>query len=278
MNRWIRPVNVTLLALLVITTASGGLAFLVGAEPFSGGVVAVHGASGLGLLVLVPAKVRIARRGLRRPGRSRKVISLAFTVSVGLAVGSGLLHAIGGFRPYLGLLPMQIHVGAALVAVALLVGHVVMHHHHRRAPSRGGVGGRGAGSGWRPLLRRTDVDRRVALRGAGVVAAAAVLWTVAPGRERRFTGSHQVGSGDPAGMPVTNWLFDPVPVPVLAAAQWRLRLPGNVLDLAALDARPQTTLRAPRSCSPPRRPGARSRPATVARRGSWSRGGAVSGG
>ncbi len=264
MNRWTRPVNVTLLALLVITTASGGLAFLVGAEPLSGGVVAVHGASGLGLLVLVPAKARIARRGMRRPGRSRKVISFAFAVFVGLVIGSGLLHALGGFRPYLGLLPMQIHVGTALVTAALLVGHVVMHQRRRvpsrggagqrgrRVPSRGGAGQRGRrvpsrGGGWRPLLRRTDVDRRVALRGAGVVAAAAVLWVVAPGRGRRFTGSHEVGSGDPAVMPVTNWLSDPVPV--LAAAQWRLRLPVRSLDLAALAALPQTSVRAVLDCT-----------------------------
>ncbi len=231
MNRWTRPVNVTIMALFVIATASGGLAFLAGAPPVSGAVVAVHGASGLGLIVLVPAKIRIARRGLRRPGRSRKVISLVLAVLAVLAIGSGLLHAVGGFRPYLGLLPMQIHVGSALLALALIVAHVVAHHVRVR----------------RPLLRRTDVERRVALRGAAVVAGAAALWVVAPGRERRFTGSHEVGSGDPAVMPVTNWLFDPVPS--LDASTWRLRVPGRALDLADVGSLPQATVRAVLDCT-----------------------------
>jgi len=228
--------------------------------------------SGLGLLVLVPAKVQIARRGLRRPGRSRKVISLVFAALTLLAVGSGLLHTVGGFRAYLGLLPMQIHVGSALVAAVLLATHVLAHHRRRvwsrggagqrsrRVWSRGGAGQRsrrvwsrgGAGSQrrvprWRPLLRRTDVDRRLALRGAVVVASATLLWAVAPGRDRRFTGSHEVGSGDPDVMPVTNWLFDPVPS--IAASRWRMRLPGRELDLAAVTALPQTTVRAVLDCT-----------------------------
>ena len=226
MNRWTRPVNVTLMTLFVVATASGGLAFLVGAQPASGAVVAVHGTSGLGLIVLVPAKARIARRGLRRPGSSRKVISLTLAVLVAAVIGSGLLHAVGGFRPYLGLLPMQVHVGAALAGLALLAAHAVPR---------------------RPLLRRTDLDRRVALRGAAVVAGAAALWVVAPGRQRRFTGSHEVGSGEPAAMPVTNWLFDPVPV--IDASTWRLQVPGRAVDLAALAALPQTTVRAVLDCT-----------------------------
>ncbi len=188
----------------------------------------VHGASGLGLLLLTPGKLKIARRGLRRPGRSRKVTSLAFAAAVLLAIGSGLLHAIGGFRPYLGLLPMQIHVGSALVAVLLLGMHLWAHAR-------------------RGLPRRTDLDRRVALRGAGLVAGAAALWLVAPGRERRVTGSHEVGSGDPAVMPVTQWLLDPVPR--LSSAAWRLRVPGGALDLAALAALPQHTERAVLDCT-----------------------------
>ena len=48
-------------------------------------------------------------------------------------------------------------------------------------------------------------------------------------------------------MPVTNWLFDPVPV--LGAAQWRLRVPGRDLDLASLSNLPQTTVRAILDCT-----------------------------
>jgi DMSO/TMAO reductase YedYZ molybdopterin-dependent catalytic subunit len=91
------------------------------------------------------------------------------------------------------------------------------------------------------------VTRRIVLRGAGVVVGAAALWLVAPGRARRSTGSHDVGSGDPAAMPVTQWAFDPVPV--LAPADWRLRVGDRALDLAALGALPRTTVTAVLDCT-----------------------------
>lgn len=228
MIRWSRPVNVTLLALFVTALASGALAFAVGTEPASSLVVAVHGASGLATLLLAPAKVAVARHGLRRAGRARAALGIGLTALALLVVGSGLLHAVGGFRPWLGLLPMQLHVGAAVLAAVLLAGHVVV---HRR---------------W-GLLRRTDLTRRVVLRGAGVVAGAAVLWLVAPGRARRSTGSHEVGSGDPAAMPVTQWAFDPVPA--VSGAAWRLRVGDRELDQAALAALPQTTVAAVLDCT-----------------------------
>jgi DMSO/TMAO reductase YedYZ molybdopterin-dependent catalytic subunit len=229
MNQWVRLVNGALLALFVIATVTGGLAFAVGAGPAATAVVAVHGACGLGLLLLAPAKAWIARRGLRRPGGARrKAASIGLAALVLIAVASGLLHAIGGFGTYAGLLPMQMHVTAGLVAAALLGGHVWAH--------RGRV-----------AVHRVDVGRRAALRGAGLAVGAAVLWLVAPGRERRFTGSHEVGSGEPAAMPVTQWLLDPVPR--IDAPGWRLRLPGRELDLAALAALPQRTERAVLDCT-----------------------------
>jgi hypothetical protein len=234
MDRGIRPLNVTLLTLLVTATISGVMAFGVGFPGPARWVVAVHGASGLGLLLLAPVKIFVARRGLRRPGRSRKVISLTFTVLVLAALGSGLLHAVGGWRPYLGLLPMQLHVGAAVGAVALLVAHVAMHH-------------RSAGRRWRPLLRRTDMTRRRALLGTGVVAGSAALWVITPGLPRRETGSHEVGSGNIAIVPVTQWMSDPVPQ--IAAAAWRLRTPDRSFDLAAIAALPQSTVRAVLDCT-----------------------------
>ncbi len=233
--RWTRVVDAALLALLVVVTATGVLAFAVGAAPASTVVVGVHGAAGLGLLLLAPVKTRIARRGLRRPGRT-SVAGVAFAALVVLAIGSGLLHAVGGFRTYLGLLPMQIHVGAAVAVVALLVAHVLAHH-----------GSRGPDRRRRPVLRRTDLDRRAALQGAVLGVGAAVLWAVAPGRERRSTGSHEVGSGDPAVMPVTQWLFDPVPR--IPPAQWRLRTPAGELGTAELVTLPQRTLRAVLDCT-----------------------------
>ncbi len=225
MDRRTRSVNATLLTLFVITAASGGLAFALGAAPLATVVVAAHGVSGFGLLVLVPAKARIVRHGLRRRGTSRKVISWTLSVLVVSAIAGGLLHAVRGFVPVLGLLPMQIHVGAALAAAVLLAAHVLPHRRRR----------------W-PLVRRVDLDRRTALRAATVAVGGLALWTVAPGRERRFTGSHQV-----AALPVTQWLFDPVLA--LDPTAWRLRLPGRALDLDELAALPQTTVRALIDCT-----------------------------
>jgi DMSO/TMAO reductase YedYZ molybdopterin-dependent catalytic subunit len=229
MIRWTRPVNVALLALFVIALATGVLAYAIGTDPASTLVVAVHGASGLGVILLAPAKAAIARHGLRRAGRGRAALGLGLAALALLVVASGLLHAVGGFREYLGLLPMQLHVGAAVLAAALLAGHVAV---HRR---------------WGVLLRRTDLGRRLALRGAGLVVGAAALWLVAPGRPRRSTGSHDVGSGDPAAMPVTQWAFDPVPV--IAPDSWRLAVGGRTYDLAALAALPQTTVSAVLDCT-----------------------------
>ncbi len=220
MDGWTRSVNATLLTLFVFATASGGLAFGLGAAPLASVVVAAHGVAGFGLLVLIPAKARIVRRGLRRPGTSRKVISWVLSVLVAAAIAGGLLHALRGFVPVLGLLPMQIHVGAALAAAGLLAAHVLPYRHRRRI----------------------DLGRRTALRVATGAAGGLALWAVAPGRERRFTGSHQV-----AALPVTQWLFDPVLA--LDAAAWRLRLPSGVLDRDALAALPQTTVRAVIDCT-----------------------------
>ena len=225
MDRRTRSVNATLLALFVIAAASGGLAFALGVAPLATVVVVVHGASGFGLLVLIPAKSRIARRGMRRPGKSRKVISWTLSVLVAVALAGGLLHAVRGFVPVLGLLPMQIHVGAALAAAGLLAAHVLPHRHRR----------------W-PLVRRVDLDRRTVLQAGTVAVGGLALRAVAPGRERQFTGSHEV-----AALPVTQWLFDPVLA--LDPTAWRLRLPGRALDLAALAASPQTTVRAVIDCT-----------------------------
>jgi hypothetical protein len=234
MDRWKRQVNVTLLALLVITTGSGWLGFATGSSDSSKIIIAVHGVCGIALLVLFPAKTRIAGWGLRSAGWSRKVIGFALAALVLSTVASGLLHALGGWRSYAGLLPMQLHVGAGSAAGLLLIAHVLIHHRIRWRR-------------WRPLVRSTDLDRRAALGAAGVAAGGAALWLVAPGRARRETGSHEIGSGVPGRVPVTQWLFDAVPR--IDAVGWRLRVADRELGLAELAARPQRTVRAVLDCT-----------------------------
>ncbi len=224
-----RRTNFALLVLLSVTAVTGVLAFAIGQPSWSRVVVVLHGAAGLGAVLLLPWKALIARRGLRRAGTARRAASLVLALLVLVTIGSGVLHAAGGFRDYLGLTAMQVHVGAALVALPLLVAHLVSYRRRRTLP------------------RRTDVSRRVALRSGALVAGAAALCVVVPTAARRETGSHQVGTDDPAAMPVTQWMFDGVPG--LDRVGWRLDTPSGRLDLAALAALPQREVRAVLDCT-----------------------------
>ena len=57
-----RRTNLALLGLLLLAFATGVLAYGVGTPTAATVVVAVHGAAGLGLLLLVPWKAVIVRR------------------------------------------------------------------------------------------------------------------------------------------------------------------------------------------------------------------------
>jgi len=201
-----------LLVVLVAALATGGLAFAAGTG-WGRPVVLAHGLAGLAVLVLAPWKSAIVRRGLARragPGRSA---SVTFGALVLVAVAGGVAHATGALTSLGPVSAMQVHVGAALVAVPLLIWHTA---------ARGGA---------RP--RRTDLSRRALLR-AGAVAAGAGLALLAvegatrlaalPGGRRRFTGSLPVAAtvADPTRIPVTQWLDDRVQV--LDPAAWRLRV------------------------------------------------------
>ena len=201
-----RRTNLALLIVLVAALATGALAFAAGTW-WGRPVVVAHGLAGLAVLVLAPWKSVVVRRGLaRRPGPGRWA-SVAFGVLVLVAVAAGLAHATGTAASLGPVSAMQVHVGAALAAVPLLLWH---------AAARGG-----------PKARRTDLSRRALLR-AGAVAGGAGLLLLAvegatrlaalPGARRRFTGSLPVT--DPARIPVTQWLDDRVQV--LDPATWRL--------------------------------------------------------
>lgn len=192
-----RRTNLALLALLPLAVVSGAVTFLVGSGPISQVVIA-HGVVGMMLLVLVPWKSTIARRGLRqrRPGQAT---SLLLALAVVVALLTGLAHSTGLLVSAFGITALQVHVGAALVALVPAVLHV------RRRRTR---------------PRVTDLSRRSAVRGGLLVATAGGLYAAVegaahllglPGARRRATGSYETGSGDPAAMPYTSWLLDTVP-------------------------------------------------------------------
>jgi DMSO/TMAO reductase YedYZ molybdopterin-dependent catalytic subunit len=217
-----RRTNLALLVLLAWGLATGGMAFAIG-QGWNRWISVAHGVGGLAVLLLAPWKSVIARRGLRR-GRPGRGTSIALAVVVAVALASGVGHATGLLRSVAGITAIQIHVGAALLSVPLALVHVAA----RRV---------------RP--RPTDVSRRVLLRSAALAAgSAAVYGAVAgitvigrlPGRDRRFTGSYETGSGRPEEMPVTQWLNDSVPA--IDGNAWRLSLGGHTgegLALSELD-------------------------------------------
>ena len=209
-----RRTNIALLWLSAAALATGVLAFAVGSG-WNVWVTAVHGAVGFGVLVLAPWKSTIVRRGLRklRPGRGGAIL---LTMLVAVALVSGSIHSLGWLLRTGPVTTMQIHVGTGIASMALLIWHA------RKRPT---------------MLRRADLGRREVLRGTTLLAAgAAVVGATRIGSNRRYTGSHERGSFDPAAMPVTQWFNDLVPA--LEATKWRLRVGDRVLtyqELAAFD-------------------------------------------
>jgi DMSO/TMAO reductase YedYZ molybdopterin-dependent catalytic subunit len=204
-----RQTNLTLFVALLLAFATGVGAVATGS---SGGrwVVIAHGVAAMLVIVLIPWKGRVVRRGLRRARASRWVSLLlgalaVTTIVAGVGYSTGLIRSIGGQYG------MWVHVAAALALAPLLLWHVF----RRNAPSA------------RP--RTTDLSRRTLLRAGLLGATAAGLYLATdsavrvaglPGADRRFTGSQEIGSDDPATMPSTIWLNDTAPT--VDGDQWRL--------------------------------------------------------
>lgn len=207
-----RRTNLALLALLFVAFVTGGLAYGIGTG-WNEWVVIAHAVVGMGIVLLAPWKSIVVRRGLRRErsGRGASLLLMGFVTST---IVAGVMHSAGlsSLGP---VTAMQMHVGAAVAALIFGVRHVVTR---------------------RVRVHKTDVSRRSAIRAMGLLGSAGAiyaategLWHVtgALGAERRFTGSHEQGSGDPDGMPVTQWFNDVVPD--VSIEEWSLRLPNGEL-------------------------------------------------
>jgi DMSO/TMAO reductase YedYZ molybdopterin-dependent catalytic subunit len=186
----------------------------------------LHAAAAFGVLLVAPWKWTVVRRGLRRARRPRSVkgLSIALAVLVLITIASGLIHSTGRLEFVGPLTLMQIHVGAAVTALAVLLAHFLLH-------------------AVRP--RRTDADRRALLRlavlGAGA-GLATVAWDGSAGAGRRFTGSVPKPE-----LEVTSWLDDRVQR--IDPAQWTVHVGAVPLDLAAVLALPHERFRAILDCT-----------------------------
>ena len=223
-----RLANVALLVVVPLATASGLAMFLLGSGPVLA-VAVLHGLVGLAVVVLVPWKSVVVRRGLRRARGPRLATSLALAAVVVLAVVTGVAHLGGVLVAGSALTSLQLHVGAGLAAVAL----TFVHARHR--PVRG---------------RRTDLSRRSLLRLGLLASAAGILDAgvraagarTVPRGIRRPTGSFRLASSSVAAIPATSWLFDQVPA--VDAQSWRLTVTAggvsrdwSLADLARWDDR-----------------------------------------
>jgi hypothetical protein len=206
-----RRTNLALLLILSGALISGIVAFAMGRPVGATLATAAHGLFGVGVVALLPWKSVIIARA---PGL--RLASLALLILIAICLVAGFVQLFVGYAHIAGVTPIQVHVGAALVAIPLLIGHLTRHP--------------------RPQVRRTDLSRRVLLRAtalaAGVGAGYALLAGVArwsdPARQRVETGSRPL---DPDAMPATIWLLDRVP---LLGADHRVLIVGAAVNMSEL--------------------------------------------
>ena len=203
MKRW---TNVALFVLLGLAFVSGWVAFFYATAPSRASLI-VHAVSGYAIIALTPWKSVIASHGVRRR-RSGWWASLVLTLLVLVSIVAGILHSTGLLVQVGAITAMEVHVGAALIAIPFVIWHVIA----RRLP-----------------VRAVDLSRRSLLRAGALLAGAGLAYGAGegvvraltlPGSRRRFTGSYETGSLDAAQLPATQWMFDSVPQ--IDPASWRL--------------------------------------------------------
>lgn len=228
-----RVTNLALLVALLLAFATGVGAVAAG-SPGSRWVVIAHGVVAMAVVLLVPWKSIVVRRGLRRARRTRW-LSLLLAVLTVTTLLAGIGYTTGLVRSVAGALGMWLHIAVALVLLPLAIWHVLA----RRA---------------RP--RRADLSRRTVIKAGLFAAASAGLYVAQtsavnlvnlPGAGRRFTGSYNTGSFDPDAMPSYTWLDDTTPA--IDPQRWRLAVVDGAVrreftlrDLSAFDARVRATL------------------------------------
>jgi hypothetical protein len=221
-----RRTNLALLALVVGAFLTGWLSFAAGTRVPATLANVSHGLLGLGVVALVPWKAVIIRRA-----QLIWLASLLLVTLIAVCLVAGFVQVFVGYSPSSRISPIQVHVGAAVVAVPLLAWHVLRHRRQR--------------------LGRVDLSRRNLLRtgafAVGVTAGYLGIEAVGraaglPSASRLATGSHQL---DPHDAPATIWLFDNVPA---VSADHRVDVAGTMLSATELASK-STQVRARLDCT-----------------------------
>jgi len=210
-----RRTNLALLIVLVGAFLSGWAAFASGTALPSRLATIGHGLLGLGVVVLTPWKTVVVRRV-----PTLRLASLGLAAVITVCLAAGFVEVFAGYRLVAGISPIQVHVGAAFVAVPLLIWHLLRH------PAQ--------------VPRRTDLGRRSLLRTAGFIAAIGAGYAVLeglgrlaglPSARRIASGSHRIA---PHAIPATIWLLDRIPV---LPADHRVLVDGVAVPVSDLAAR-----------------------------------------
>jgi hypothetical protein len=210
-----RRTNLALLAFVVGAFLTGWLSFAAAAPVPATLATVGHGLLGLGVVALVPWKTVIIRRS-----RLIWIASLLLVTVIVVCLVAGFVEVFLGYRPSDRISAIQVHVGAAVVAVPLLAWHVLRHRRQR--------------------LGRVDLSRRNLLR-TGMFSLAILVGYLGleavgralrlPSANRDATGSHPL---QPGNAPATIWLFDRVPeIP----PDHRVDVAGSPLSAAELRSR-----------------------------------------
>lgn len=214
-----RQVN-NLLALCTLGAVATGLTSWAVGVSWGRWLTFAHATFGFSILLLAPSK---SRRSVKSGFRRRRVtrwISAAFGILILGVIGTGVSHSSGVWAGVGYWTSLWTHFLFAFVAVPILLWHMAS---------------RPAG------LTRTDLNRRAFLN-ASVVGGTAAVAVVAleavvrvadlGGKDRRFSGSHEIGSFDPAAMPATVWIDDTSPN--TAPQDWEFVIdgaPGSMDDM-----------------------------------------------
>jgi molybdopterin-dependent oxidoreductase-like protein protein len=221
-----RRTNLALLALVAGAFLTGWLSFAAGTSVPATLATVSHGLLGLGVVALVPWKTVIIRRS-----RLIWLTSLLLVTLIVVCLVAGFVQVFAGFSPSSRISPIQVHVGAAIVAMPLLAWHVLRHRRQR--------------------LGRVDLSRRNLLRtgvfAVGVTAGYLGIELVGhaarlPSANRLATGSHSL---NPQDAPATIWLFDQVPT---VSLDHRVDVAGTLLSATELTSR-STQVRARLDCT-----------------------------